>query len=370
MTRPSIVIVDGSTAVTGGLRGAIRIARLLEPWADTTLVLPAGSRVTATESSDFVDVVHLPLVPLRKTAGAVALYGPALLVAGWRLRRLLARKRATALIINDFVMMQGVVARALGYRGRIVTWVRFDPTRFPRLLSRAWLAAAYRASNAVVAVSDFIVRLLPPDPKLVRIYDTVDLDLPDAAASRPTDGARDVLCVANYIRDKGQHHAVSAFAAVAGDFPDARLILHGGHMGLAKNRDYLASLKADAAALGLAHRIVFNGFATDLASVYEQAAAALILSESESFGLSCLEASQLGVPVIAFRSGGPAEIVEDGVTGFLCDLGDVDAVAAALRRLLGDPQAAYRMGQAGAAHVQRKFGRESFIASARTLLGI
>lgn len=369
MTKPCIVIADGSTAVTGGRRGAIRIARLLAPYADTILVLPSRSEIASAEVAAFLEVVRLPLVPVRKSAGALAAYGPALLVAGWRLRRLLARRGAAALILNDFTMMQGAAVRAFGYRGRIVTWVRFDPTRFPRLLSRAWLAAVYRSSDAVVAVSDFILRLLPPSPKLSRLYDSVDLDLPDVAGTRSA-GGRDVVCVANYMPDKGQHHAVAAFAAVAAEFPDSRLVFHGGDLGLDKNRDYRASLEADVHARGLADRVVFNGFAADLAATYQDAVVALVLSESESFGLTCLEASQLGVPVVAFRSGGPAEIVEDGVTGTLCELDDVPAVAAALRRLLREPKAAYRMGQAGAAYVQRKFGRDVFTASARLLLGL
>lgn len=352
--------MDGSTAVTGGLRCAVRAARLLSPWANITLVLPAGSTVSGTELAAFDRVVYLPLRSLRRTLPAMATYVPALLVAGWRLRRLLSREGADALILNDFTLPQGAVARAFGYRGRIVTWVRFDPTRFPRILSRAWLGSAFQASDAVIAVSDFIKGLLPPSPILHRIYDSIDLDLP---RQLPEPGSRDVVCVANYISGKGQDHAIAAFRRVAAGFPQSRLVFYGGDMGLGKNRKYLEDLKAQAAASGIGDRIVFHPFTSDIAAAFGTAAVALVLSSSESFGLTCLEASQLGVPVIAFRSGGPAEIVVDTVTGFLCDLGDVEGVAGALRTLLREPAKARTMGQAAAEHVLRKFGQDEFIAA-------
>jgi glycosyltransferase involved in cell wall biosynthesis len=357
--KARIVIVDGSTAVTGGLRCAIRTARLLSPWVDATLVLPTGSAVSAIELAAFDHVVYLPIRSLRKTALGVAAYFPALLVAGWRLRRLLSLEGADCLILNDFTLGQGAVARALGYRGRIATWVRFDPTRFPRLLSRAWIGSGYWASDAIIAVSDFIKELLPPSPMLHRIYDSIDLDLP---SQLPDLDSRDVVCVANYISGKGQDQAITAFQHVAAEFPESRLVFYGGDMDLAKNRRYLAGLKAQAAASGFGDRILFCPFTSDVAAAFETAAVALVLSSSESFGLTCLEASQLGVPVIAFRSGGPAEIVVNAVTGFLCDLGDVEGVARAMRTLLRDPAKARTMGRSGAEHVFRKFGQDEFVA--------
>lgn len=368
--RATIVIVDPSMAVTGALRCASRMARLIAPWADAVLVLPNGSRVGGADADAFAEIVHLPLVQARKSVGSLVSYLPALVRAGWRLRRVLTDRAASALVFNDFYLAQGSVVRALGYRGRIVTWVRFDPRNFPSVLSRTWLAGAYRSSTAVVAVSDFILNLLPPSPKLKRVYDSIDVDLraapPDA---RPAD-AKDVVFIANYIDGKGQEEGIDAFAAIAAEHPGSRLIFHGHDMGLAKNAAYKRRLESRAAAAGLADRILFRSFTDDLPAVMATAAAALVLSKSESFSLTCLEASQLGVPVIAFRSGGPAEIVDDGVTGFLFDVGDVAGVSHALHRLLADPELRRRMGAAGAAHVVAKFGPAAFVAAIRPLLGL
>lgn len=368
--RPSIVVVDPSMAVTGALRCASRLARLIAPWADATLVLPRGSRVPARDIEAFAEIVYLPLVQVRRSARNVLLYVPALLRASWELRRLLARRKAQALVLNDFYMAQGSVVRALGYRGRVVTWVRFDPRNFPTPLSRTWLAAAFRASTAVVAVSDFILELLPSSPKLVRVYDSIDVDLTAGRSPAPDLETQDVIFIANYIEGKGQEEGIDAFAAIAAAFPASRLIFHGHDMGLAKNAGYKRALERRAAAAGLADRIFFRPFTQDLPAVMATASVALVLSRSESFSLTCLEASQLGLPVIAFRSGGPAEIVEDGVTGLLFDVGDVAGVSGALSRLLADPQLGRKMGAAGASHVAAKFGPSSFVSAIRPLLGL
>lgn len=368
--RPSIVIVDPSTAVTGALRCAARLASLIAPWADCTLVLPSGSRVPARDTAAFADVVRLPLVQVSRSPRNLALYLPALIVAGWRVRRLLADKQASALVLNDFYMVQGSVVRAMGYRGRVVTWVRADPAFFPAILSRAWLTLAYPSSTALIAVSDFVFRLLPPSPKLQRIYDSVDVDLHPVLSPTQHLGTQDVVFVGNYIEGKGQDAGIDAFAAVASEFPDARLIFYGHDMGLEKNAAYKRGLIQCAAAAGLGDRIDFRPFTTDLPAVMATAAAALVLSRSESFSLTCLEASQLGVPVVAFRSGGPAEIIEDGVTGFLFEVGDIAGVSAALRRVLGDPELGRRLGAAGAVRVAAKFGPAAFIAAIRPVLGL
>jgi glycosyltransferase involved in cell wall biosynthesis len=61
-------------------------------------------------------------------------------------------------------------------------------------------------------------------------------------------------------------------------------------------------------------------------------------SEMESFGLAPLEAMSCGVPVLAYRVGGLPEVVEDGHSGFLLEVGDVPGLAARALELLTDPR--------------------------------
>ena len=73
----------------------------------------------------------------------------------------------------------------------------------------------------------------------------------------------------------------------------------------------------------------------------------------EPFGMVAVEAMAAGVPVVASATGGLVDIVEDGVTGVLVPPGDPDALAAAVRSLLDDPERARRMGRAAARSATR-----------------
>ena len=95
----------------------------------------------------------------------------------------------------------------------------------------------------------------------------------------------------------------------------------------------------------------------------------LMPSRAEGFGLAAAEAQAAGLPVIAARASSLPEIVVDGETGLLVPPGDAPALAAALRRLLDDPQAARRMGAAGRARIVTRFRRAGTLAALLTLTG-
>lgn len=81
-------------------------------------------------------------------------------------------------------------------------------------------------------------------------------------------------------------------------------------------------------------------------------------SRTDSFGLVLLEAWANGKPVVAYRAGGPADLIRDGVDGFLVKCGDVAGLRARLLQLTRDPVLARRMGEAGRERVAADFGWE------------
>jgi len=87
----------------------------------------------------------------------------------------------------------------------------------------------------------------------------------------------------------------------------------------------------------------------------------LLTSQSESFGLVALEAMACEVPVIATRVGGVPEVVEEGETGFLFPVGDVEAMADAAIRILNDPQTGRRMGKRGRELAIERFTTDKII---------
>lgn len=356
--RSTIFVLDGSVAVTGAFISARDMARALRGEADVILIMPDTTCIEEKELSDFAAVYRLPIRPLRRSVRAVALYLPDLARATWKLLNLMKKHPGAALLVNDFYLIQGPLLRALRHRGPILTWVRIDPAAFGRM-GRVWLALSARLSDRIVAVSRHIQRLLPEGMTSSLLYDPVSEEfLADPLPRRL--GSLEFIFLGNYIEGKGQDMALEAFAQLLPDVPEARLRFHGGDMGLDRNRAYRRALEAQAVSLGISDSVTFGEFAAEPRMVLAGAFAAMNLSRSESFSRTVLEASACGLPVIATRSGGPAEIVTDGETGLMIALGDVEGCVAAMRKLCNDPVSASEMGGAGRKRVLSIFSPDTF----------
>ena len=90
----------------------------------------------------------------------------------------------------------------------------------------------------------------------------------------------------------------------------------------------------------------------------------------EALGIAFLEASASGLPTLVGRSGGAPETVLDGESGFVVDPREPDDVAAALCRLLADPDLARSMGAVGREFVTREYGLDATAAAFRELVAL
>jgi glycosyltransferase involved in cell wall biosynthesis len=115
------------------------------------------------------------------------------------------------------------------------------------------------------------------------------------------------------------------------------------------------------AALGDAGELL--GERGDVPQLLASADVFVLSSRSEGLPMSILEAMAAGLPVVASAVGGIPELVADGETGLLVPPGDADALAAALQRLVGDPELRRRMGAASAERAEREFSLEAVRAA-------
>ncbi len=124
--------------------------------------------------------------------------------------------------------------------------------------------------------------------------------------------------------------------------------------------------------LGLVSSVRFLGKQHDFLSVVQSARVFLQTSESESFGLAALEAQACGVPVVSTAVGGVGEVIEDGVSGTLCPLGDRDRMVAAVMELLDDEPRFSQMAGAARHRAVAHFGKamrvDQYVAFYRRLL--
>jgi glycosyltransferase involved in cell wall biosynthesis len=118
------------------------------------------------------------------------------------------------------------------------------------------------------------------------------------------------------------------------------------------------NLKRLSRRLGISEIVFFRGRLplNQIASKYMEYDIMAMPSLSESFGVAALEASSVGLPVIASNVGGIPEVVKDGVTGILVRPGDPEALADAIIKLASSVELRNKMGQAG-----RKFVRDNFL---------
>lgn len=320
-----------------------------------------------------IEIIHLPPTARKDPRALVKTFYPNR--HGWRHRLLLgmdsvrartqAAERQLALVERpDAIMQFGCLlgpGRSPGAPHVIYTDHVFSLTRrhYPRwspLTSRA--AAAFEAHESALLRNAAVVFTFSQfarqgmiddygcDPGRIFVAGTganVRADAPE----RPLD--EQVAFFAGYdFERKGGHVLLAAWPQVRRRLPSARLEI------AALGRPP-AHLPAGVTWLGRLSR-------DELTARYRQVSAFVLPSLFEPFGLVFAEAMASGLPVVATRTCGVPEIVSDGETGLLTDIGDQAALADALVAVLGDPDRARAMGAAGRARVLEHYTWEQVTA--------
>jgi len=163
-----------------------------------------------------------------------------------------------------------------------------------------------------------------PKPLLARDEFNAEFNLPR--------DARVIACIGRVQRRKGQLDLLEAFGELAARHPDAVLLICGD----TGDTEFVAQIKNRISDLGLESRVMLPGFRDDVASLIRYCELVVHPAHSEGFGLAVLEAMAAGKPVIATRSGGPEEIIEDGVSGLLVPPATPTLLGEAMERVLAD----------------------------------
>jgi glycosyltransferase involved in cell wall biosynthesis len=265
----------------------------------------------------------------------------------------------------DVLLAAGIKAALLAVPGaRLsgvpIVWEKVDFSH-DALLARPLGAAV----NGVVGVSEAVAAPLGA-MRGRRLLDVIGppMRLPDEPYRPPAGSQPAIGTLAALTPYKGQHHILGAAGLLSEEFPRLRVILAGEP--LAAYPDYPAELRELAAELGIAERVEAKGFVEDVTEVLGELAVYVNTTyrDDRGFGLeglggAMLEASWVGLPVVATSGGGTPEGLVDGVTGTLLDSPDPASLAAAIAPYLRDPQLARRTGEAG-----RAFARERFAPQA------
>ncbi len=184
-------------------------------------------------------------------------------------------------------------------------------------------------------------------------------------------GRRVVVCVSRLVPRKGQDVLIRAMPAILRAVPDTMLLIVG-------DGPYRERLEKLVDEIGVRRAVRFTGGVSwaELPAYFDAGDVFAMPCRTrrkgldvEGLGIVYLEASAVGIPVVAGKSGGAPDAVLDGKTGFVVDGEDVDAVAGAITGLLLDRDRAATMGAAGRAWVEREWTWDATAASLADMLG-
>lgn len=248
-----------------------------------------------------------------------------------------------------------IVLRLHGPFFAIAPWSSVSPASF-RIRTRQEGIGIAKA-DAVSAVSMHILERtraqygLPLNNAVVIANPAPIIPAPQRWRLADCDRSR-ILFVGRFDRVKGGDVVIDCMRILIRTLPHIRLWFAGPDTGFADDegrywsfREYVGQHAPEAAA-----SVDWIGPQTleSLGDLRRQAMVAIVASRYETFCLTALESMAYGCPLVATRAGGIAETVADGINGLLCPPGDSAAMAAAITRLLADPNLAARLGcQAG-----------------------
>jgi L-malate glycosyltransferase len=336
--RIAHVVIGGEVA--GGQMVALELARAARRAGhDVSFVSPsAGPFVELVRSEG----MQARIVPIR---GALDIF------AVGRLRQAL---RGVDIAHTHGHFAVNVVARVAGKLAgaRVLSHMHIENAFRAGLGRRAQIAldnATARLCFAIVAVSDAtresLARQGYPTERLSTVHNGIDATPaePVRLAEGPT-----ILEVARLAEVKGQRALLQALTRV-----DAAAVFVGRD--LERGGSYELELRAEAERLGVADRVVFAGYRDDVPALLAGCDVVCLPSSIEGLPLVVLEAMAQARPVVATAVGGTPEVVVDGETGLLVPAGDVEALADALARVLGDRPFADRLGEAGRRRLAAEF---------------
>jgi glycosyltransferase involved in cell wall biosynthesis len=284
--------------------------------------------------------------------------------ARWAMSRVGERRAAAAAPTADVLLqMTGYydprpspgVLRCSYHDGNLAGYLRRPDLRLSpeaRGVRRAlaYERSLYDAVDLIFCMSEGLRRSFVDDfeqapEKVVTVGAGANVSAPPQPPRRHPSPPR-LLFVGKQFERKGGPTVVAAFERLRAEIPDAELWIVGP-----------IGLEIDAPGVTVHGRISREDPDGDrrLAELYSGATAFVMPSIYEPLGIAVIEAMAYRLPCIASTGGALPELVEEGVTGFLIEPGDDEALLAHMRRLAADEALAQRMGEAGFERYESRF---------------
>lgn len=362
---PRVLFVNHVGEVSGAENSLLTLVRHLDRERFMPVAAVPGGPLASELARLNVPVGLVPELRLTRPRGPWQWVGRALRLRQWVTKLTIAAQELGCDLVAANSLTAGLAA-ALGLARRApLVWHARDlhaPERAVR-----WLAPRCTRIVAISAcVADTLAAISRAAPeRTTLVYNGVDRERFRPQRSRddvraefgvPAD-ATVIGTVGQLVPWKRQDLFLEAAAHILAHLPQAWFLVVGADL-FGEHAAYVAELRALAAGLSLGDRAVFTGYREDVAAVMAAMDLMLHPAEEEPLGRAVLEAMSLGVPCVAADACGPAEIIEDGISGILTPPGDAQAMAARAVELLSRPRSVQRMGEAAMRRVETAFSAE------------
>jgi glycosyltransferase involved in cell wall biosynthesis len=295
--------------------------------------------------------------------GVRSLHQPGTVVRILELARFLRRERIEVLQVYfpDSTYVGVAAARLAGVPHVVRVRNNLNPATTPvhRVLGRLCNRLVSRtATNCEAGRRSLLAGDYLPPRSVVVLENGVDLerflDIPLPAGDAVQRGPRRVGVVANLRPVKALDVFVRAAAQIVDHYPGVRFEIVG-------EGPQRAALEELARSSGLGGRLVLRGSIKDIAGFLAGLDVAVLCSRSEGMSNALLEYMAAGRAIVATAVGAAPQLLENEIHGLLVPPEDPAALAGALKRLLGDPRLASRLGTDARQRVRRQFSREAML---------
>lgn len=374
-----VLFFDHTAAQSGAEIAMLNLVRHLDSQKVTPVVVFGASGPVAEQMRQFANTHVLP-IPVR-VAGAKkdslsirSLFDFQAVMGGigyvWRLAQFIRQNDVDLVHTNSLKadLIGGVAAR---FSRRPVIWHvrdRIDADYLPSTVVRVFRMLCRWVPQFVIANSQATLQSVYPHGAAGNgnstpghsgskhssvVHDGTYWPFP-AQRTLPSHGPLRIGLIGRISPWKGQHIFLRAAAQVHQRFPSAHFFIVGGAM--FGEAHYEREVRSLVESLGISSVVTFTGFRNDVQNAIADMDLIVHASTTgEPFGQVIIEGMAAGKPVIATNGGGVPEIVEDGKTGILVPMGDVQAMADAIVQMLADPERAAQMGICGQERVRNHF---------------
>lgn len=287
------------------------------------------------------------------------------LLAFFRILRILKRVQPDVLAFNTpRAMLIGTLASRIVKTSANIVFRRVNFPLHKNLFTRfkyTW------GIDSVVAISESIHLQLQhcgiPKSRIQTIYEGIDLSLYPRRLREKHSDLVTVGTVAHLSPEKGLEHLIEAASLITDVKKKVRFVI----VGEGDCRQHLRQLAQER---GLSDIFHFEGFHPCTSQFFKSFDIFSLPSLSEGLSSAILEAMASSLPIVATNVGGIPELVKNGDNGLLVAPKDSAALAAAIEKLVENPEEAYRMGQRGRDRMEKQFTLERKISETEKLCSL